>query len=279
MIFISSSCLKGRTGVFESDFIHILKIYEKLKITNIELGAAHSYIKDMSPLFEFKRKYDAHFTLHSNFPPIKEDIIHNLASSDKKILDMSMKNAKKAIELCRKLDSDLFSFNAGLIGDYNRAGTMIHAGTDYESAYKISKESITILLDLASENDVKLAVENHIIGDNLMFTGIEEFNRLFKDIHHPLLGALIDLGHLKVNALKHGTDERKFIGSVRDKIFELHIHKVVNGKDHNMITDASELDIIPKDVRKRAALTLEANRLSEEDIIKGKKILDSAVNL
>jgi sugar phosphate isomerase/epimerase len=275
MIFVSTSCLKGRTGRFEKDFNHVLSIYDKLGVRNVELGAAHGPVNDFSPIFAYKRKHDARFILHANFPPIKEDMMHNIASSDEKIRQMSVNNGKEAIELCRKLESNLFSFNFGLMGDYTTRMEKIHDSPGYEVAYAIAKESLLTLLDYASQYNVGLALENHHKKDPILLVSADEYERLFKEVHHHLLGALVDLGHLRLNALNYGFDEKDFIRRLQDKIVELHIHEVRDGVDHKMLTGPSSFDWLPKDILKNACLTLEANQLSTEEIVKGVEIIQA----
>lgn len=283
MIFVSSSCLKGRTGRFEKDFLHVLKVYERIGITNIELGAAHDYVSDLKPLFDFKRKNDANFILHCNFPPVKENFMLNIASCDEKIRDVSLKAAQASIDMCRKLDSKLFSLNGGFLCDFDRSMRRLNDLSDYEGAYSRCIDSLQTLTDISSQYGIRLAVENHYVSEGVMFTDISEFRRLLKDIRKNDLGVLIDLGHLKLNSVVYGKDQESFISEVKDRIMELHIHQIREGvgvsfgDDHRMIRDKSVLDIVPKDVLKRASLTLESNQLSPEEILLGVNIIESAL--
>ncbi|MBD3310731.1 TIM barrel protein, partial [Candidatus Woesearchaeota archaeon] len=248
MILVSTNCLKGREGVFEKDFFRVLKAYEDAGIHDIECGACHSYIKDLKLLFEFKRKYNAELTLHSNFPPANEEgVLLNIASADERIRKMSHKAFAESIETCRRLDSGLFSFNAGFLCDLDKDINMLNKPWTYEDAFSRMKEMLLLLLDKASEHDIRLAVENHeAMGtDVIMFTKAEEYERLFREIRHPLLGALLDIGHLRLNAINRNADETGFIEKVRDRIFEFHIHEVKEGKDHQRFSDASVLRNLP----------------------------------
>lgn len=83
---------------------------------------------------------------------------------------------------------------------------------------------------------------------------------------------LLDIGHMKM--ANPGFEEQKdFVEKIKDKIFEMHIHEILNKKDHQpKLTNADILK--PFNINtKNIALTLESNRSTIKDILDSRKVL------
>ena len=139
MIYTSTSCLKK-----PKDLIKVLNEYQNAGLENVELGSVHQYF----PLNELK-KYNFNFLIHNYFPPPKIPFNFNLASQKKSIKNKSISMAKKAIELCRKLDSPLYTFHAGFTVDPPKLGMPFPKQNSYDRTKSISTfiESILEIKD------------------------------------------------------------------------------------------------------------------------------------
>ena len=105
-VYISTSCLANGRNIF-----HVLDIYSRADLTNIELGVSHDYIDGFSST-RFK-KYNFNAIVHHYFPPPKKSLILNLASQDPVILKRSKYQIKESIEFCHSTGAELLTFHAG----------------------------------------------------------------------------------------------------------------------------------------------------------------------
>jgi len=276
MIFISTSCLKGSKGKFEKSLKKILNLYAKLGITNIELGAALGYVDDLSIVTRFKKEHDANYTVHAMFPPDKDEWYMNIASQGK-VLGRSIKKIKDAIEFARKIDAVVYGFHAGFRCDIDMQCRTCSKSISKEKVFETTAQSVREIVDHANKYDLKVCMENEEAGENfLAFNTADEFVRIFDMIKDKNFGMLLDIGHMLEACDVLGNDVKEFISRVQDRVFEMHIHSYLNGKTHHKLTDAHMLDLFDKDVVKKSAITLESNRLSAEDIVDCKKILEKA---
>ena len=278
MVYISTTCLKGENSKFTRDVFRVLEIYRRYNIKNIELGSAHSYVKELSKIKKYQKDNDTNFIIHGFFPPAKKPFYLNFASKNKDILKESMKVAKNAIELCNKLNSELYSTHPGLFADMNMEKNLISEKISFKEAVEISVESFKEICDYASNYNIKIAVENAGGTDKAnMFKDHNDFNNFFRKVEAKNLGALIDIGHASVAKVKFGIDVKELIDNTK-KIFEIHIHKSVGGVDtHLNIESLDLLKDFDKEMLKKAALTLEANNLCPDEILKGKGIIEQAL--
>jgi len=278
MIFTSTSCLKGRVGRYEKDIFHILDQYQKNDIRDIELGSALGYFDDIPRLIQLKKEHDFNFIMHCYFPPLKKPFMMNLASGNARTRQNSLDIALNAIDLCRRLDSDLYTIHPGSSSDSDTDLKVIGAVISYEDAYQNLKSSILVMLDKAKENKIKLGLENMpSMAHAQIFSKAEEFVRLFDDIGSKDLGMLLDIGHLGLASQKLGFSKEDFISKIKDKIFEFHCHQTNEGVDHNSITSPKLFDVFPKEVLKRSLLTLESHKLSIEDIKNNISLMEKVV--
>ncbi len=282
MIYISTICLKGeRKEVFTRDLKKVLEVYKKNNIKNIELGSVHSYIKDLSFLKKYKKENDANFIIHGFFPPSKEKFFINFASQNETILKKSINIAKNAINLCNEIESNLYSLHGGYLADFSEnsdfSPNYLSGFADYEKAFETVVGSLNELCDYAAEYSVNIAVENNTdFFERIMFSKAEDFEKLFKRMKRRNIGILIDLGHLKTCSMHHGFDRNYFIKKLQNKILELHIHDNNGCKDtHNNLKNLDILSDFDRNILKKAALTLEAIKLTPEEILKSKKLLES----
>jgi len=274
MIFISTTCLNNNKNLFQ-----VLEKYAKLGITNIELGSAHDYIENFTSLFKWQKEYDFDFIIHGFFPPNKKPVWMNLASINKEILEISIWVVKNAIELCRKLDSNLYSFHGGYLYDFDMNHKQIGKELSKKEAYSLLKENIGEMCDYASQYSVNIAIENmNATLPQVLFNTSNEIKDFLKAVSRKNLGVLIDIGHLKLASQRLGFDPKQFIKMLQEKMFEIHVHEN-NGveDDHLLLKDTKLLDIFDKGVIAKIPVTLESTKLSEKQLIEGKNFLDKAI--
>ena len=91
------------------------KKLKKSNINEIELSGglySKNLIKDIH-----KIKKISNIQLHNYFPPPKKPFVLNLASLDKNISKKSYNHIIKAINLCKNLGTQFYSFHAGFLCD------------------------------------------------------------------------------------------------------------------------------------------------------------------
>jgi len=276
MIFISTSCLKGENSKFTPDVFKVLEVYKELGIRNIELGAAHNFIKNIKPLFEYQKQTDSGFIIHGFFPPLKTKFMINPASQNQKQLENTIRIAKNAIELCRKLDSELYSLHSGLVADVNFDDNPISEIISEKKATENTINSLNIICDYASRYNVKIAIEN--LWGLSPLKNQNDFLNFLKEANQKNLGLLIDLGHLNISSKHNGFDKKSFIKKLQKHALEIHVHENDGTKDtHQKITNKNILADFDKDIIKKIAVTLEVQRLNKEEILQQKQFLEEAV--
>lgn len=224
MIYTSTSCLKNPKNV-----IKVLDEYEKAGIKQVELGSVHEYF-DINEL----KKYSFDFLIHNYFPPPKKPFNLNLASQNKEILKKSVKLVKYAIDVCRKIESPLYTFHAGFTIDPPKLGQPLpkKGFIERDIAIKTYVSSVEELLDYSHSNGIKIAMEPNVVqkfnlinGKNelCLFAEIDEINQLFKLIKNDKLGILLDLGHTAVTAHWLNFNKDEFVEKCAKKVSAIHV--------------------------------------------------------
>ncbi len=281
--YVSTSCLglKKATDAIEK--------LSQAGINNIELGSSHIYQEGIE---DYVASLDCNFLVHNYFPVPKEDFIINIASSNKKILDQSIAQAKRGIDLCVKIKSPIYSVHSGYLVDPEKLGEKFSAEglVSYKTAFDIFVNSLKEILKYAEDKNIKVAIEPNVVaefnlknGKNelLLICEYHEIEDLFKLVNSKNLGILLDLGHLKVtsNWLKFNKDE--FVDKVADKVFEIHIHD--NDEKSDLHLDIKEdswpVKIIQKEKFKNIPICLESKISDIEGIKKSLSILNNKINI
>jgi sugar phosphate isomerase/epimerase len=224
MIYTSTTCLKHPKKI-----INVLKEYEKAGIKNVELGSVHSYF-NISEL----KNFNFNFLIHNYFPPPKTPFNFNLASQNNSIRKKSLDLAKKSIDLCRQIDSPLYTFHGGFTVDPQKLGVKFTR----EKIFPKSKSILTFitslfeLVDFAKSNGIKLAMEPNVVqkfnlirnkNELLLFAELDEIEILFKFFKNNELGILLDLGHTSVTSHWLHFNKNNFVKKLQDRISAVHI--------------------------------------------------------
>ncbi|MFC2003540.1 sugar phosphate isomerase/epimerase family protein [Chloroflexota bacterium] len=279
-VYVSTTCLAKASNIF-----HVLEAYAKAGLKYVELGASHEYIDD-SLLAEFK-KYRFSFMVHHYFPPPQRPFILNLASQNATILAQSKKQIKKSIDFCHSLGITLFTFHAGFQADpdskfrFSQSKVIV----PYEVAFNTFVESARELNEYAQDKGVKIAVENNVLseynvvnGENpfLLLCQAEEFEKLWERIPSTNVGAVLDLGHLKVTSHWLGFDKHEFVDKIKSRVFSIHVHEN-NGlvDEHRNLDEQSWcLEVINRREFAGVPVTLESMNLSIEEINRSRNLVE-----
>ena len=271
MHYISTACLGGENSKFTRDIFKVLNVYAKAGIKNIELGAAHEPFDNVKDLFKYKKENNANFIIHYNFPCAKNiKCLLNISSLNEEIAKTSLRVIKNGIELCNELEAPIYSMHPGFTRDLDLNLNPITKPITREKAVQLMTLRMQEVMDFARDYDVKIAVEN-MVSDCISFCNAEDFLKLFNKIKNKRLGILLDIGHMKM-AHPNLEEQKDFVEKIKDKIFELHLHEVINEKDHNKLTNVDILK--PFNINtKNIALTLEINGATIKDILDSQEVL------
>ncbi len=117
----------------------------------------------------------------------------------------------------------------------------IHPGSrpDKESEIplkeKIFRKSLEVLIKNAENLQIKLAIENMLPARP--FEKIETTKKLLDEFHSPFLGVCFDTGHANV-----GDGVSKTFNTIKDKIFDFHIHDNDGTKDMHLQPPYGNID-------------------------------------
>jgi len=276
MVYVSTACLQGMGSKFEKDLFRVLDVYKDLNINQIELGSVHSHMKNLQPLYDYQAKNNTDFILHGLFPPTKTPFMLNAASQGS-IHKKTMAVVKEGIEVCRKLNSDLYGFHGGYYADISLDVKKLSPFMDHDTFFFTLVETMQEICDFAAQYDIMIGVENMIAGyPEFALVHESDLLNLFKAVKRKNVGMILDLGHLGRTALLENFDPANYIKKMDKHVVEIHCHQVVDGKDHQAVTDVNILKGFSRRTLRNAKITLESNGLTENQIAKSFDVLQMA---
>ena len=213
-------------------------------INSIELSGG-SYSEDViDKLCNLKEK--ANFQIHNYFPPPKIPFVLNLASLDKEISDLSLKQIENSLECCVKLNSNFYSFHAGFLCDLkvNELGKKINKRKLYDRKESIDLflERVLLIAENAKKKGINIMIENNVFSENnkiefgknpLLMCDPEESLEIIKQLPKNVK-LLLDVAHLKVSAKSMGFDPIEMIKKCDNFIGGYHL------SDNNSLSDTNE---------------------------------------
>ena len=267
MIYTSTSCLKHPKNI-----INVLKEYEKAGIKNVELGSAHSYFN-----IDELKKFNFNFLIHNYFPPPKTSFNFNLASQNNSIRIKSLNLAKKAIDLCRQIDSSLYTFHGGFTTDPQKLGVKFSREnmSTKPKAILTFIDSLFVLVDFAKSNGIKLAMEPNVVqkfnlihnkNELLLFAELDEIEILFKFFKKNELGILLDLGHTAVTSHWLHFKKDNFIENLRSRVFAIHISNNNGFQDQHKNLTKNCWQLMNLNLFKKIPIILESINLNIKEI-------------
>ena len=237
-VYVSTGYFKNLNGT------QMIKKFSSNGIFQLELSGGKFSQNIEANLIKLSKKYD--LRIHNYFPPHNEGFVINLASTNKNILNKSIKHIISAINLAKKMKSKFYSFHAGFRIDPN----LKYLGKEFlktkitkrSTALKRFKKSVIFLEKIAKKKGIQLFIENNVITKKnietfntnpLLLTNPKEIVDFFKDMPKSV-GLLLDVGHLKVSSLTEGF-------SLSDSMEKL--NKYITGyhlSDNNGLTDSND---------------------------------------
>jgi endonuclease IV len=278
MIYASTSCLKNPFNV-----IRVLEEYEKEGIENVELGSVHSNF-DILKL----KKFNFNFIIHNYFPPPKNPFNFNLASQNQPIRNKSINLAKKAIDLCQKINSPIYTFHAGFTVDPENLGSKFSRKNivKRETAISTYIESLGDIIEYSKKNSVKIAMEPNVVqkfnlinkkNELSLFADISELKYLYKFINKKDLGLLLDLGHTNVTATWLNFNRDEFVDFCKNKTLAVHISNNDGKKDQHKALTKDCWHISKLKLFKNKPIILETMNLTTKQISNNIKMAKSAL--
>ena len=193
-------------------FQKMTKRLNKVDTTYIEIidDGFHALNKQrVSTLKSIGKSYDLKYSVHTPFADI------NIASPSKPILKAVLKRLEKSIFYANALNVYVWVFHPGL----KTGVSMFYPDMDWLQNLKTTR----MLLKIASDYGVKIAVENVPEPYPFLVKSVEDFMKFYEEINEDV-GLVLDIGHANIN----GQIER-FLTTFADKIVHIHAHDN-NGK-------------------------------------------------
>jgi len=278
MIYVSTSCLKNPTNVSK-----VLDEYQKGDIENVELGSVHSSFD-----IRILKKYDFNFLVHNYFPPPKNPFNFNLSSQNSVIRLKSIQLAKNAIDLCRKINSPIYTFHAGFTTDPKKLGKPFAKEniSSRSEALATFIESVEELIDFSKNLGIKIAFEPNVVqefnlvrnrNELLLLADYDEIELFYKFFKKNEIGLLLDLGHTAVTSHWLNFNKDDFVTKCKDLTLAVHVSNNNGKKDqHKGLTKRcwqySKLKLFKKN-----PIILETMNLSLEQIKDNIQIAKSAL--
>lgn len=263
MIFVSTSSIK------EKKLSLVLDKLIKNNIKNIELSGGTVYDLNLErEILNYAKKYKVNFRLHNYFPPPKKNFIINIASLNTNIYKKSIKHCIKAIELSKKLNSDLYGCHAGfLIDPQNKEiGKKIKKKIFFDRNKSINQMvNAWKILNKYAKGKVKLYLENNVLSNSnyksfnsnpFFLTDKKSYLKLKKYFD---FNVLLDLAHLKVSCqtLKlEFENEAEFFFNKTDYI-HLSGNNGVEDTNNSILSDNKIINFLKKKDLSKKTFTLE----------------------
>lgn len=261
----------------------------KLGFGLVEVGAGHRYERNaVETVLEMKSKYPSkHFTVHALFPPMKGSYAMNL--SDAKEHARTLEIAKGMFELARRIGADVVGMHGGYAGEASwvpsRGGfknleikNVFPPGVAEIGMMRILEKLVAI----AENAGIKLAIEiSPYDASKPVLSDPEIFAKVFSKFESDKLGLLLDIGHAHMAAAAKGFDPYALTARFKDRIFEMHLHDVVNGEDHHAVGTGSvdfrkHFETVGGKTLEKIPLVFEyTNLVSEEEALRGKNHIES----
>lgn len=213
------------------------------KIKNIELSSG-PYENNIFK--KLKKVRNTNLLLHNYFPVPKKPFIINLASTNQKIFNKSLKHLKKAILYSSKLKLKYFSFHAGFLVDpkVEDFGKTLPKQiiNERNKVLKLFIKRLNTLSKFAKKKDVMILVENNVLTKKnlirfdknpFLMTKLEECKKIMINTDENVR-LLVDVAHLKVTSKTLNFDPKKYLKKLDKWIEAYHL------SDNNGIADENK---------------------------------------
>ena len=158
----------------------------------------------IATLKDLGESYGLKYSVHAPFADI------NIASQSKPMLKTMLKRVKESIVHAHDLNAYAWIFHPGL-----KSGiSMFYPGLDWLQ----NIESVQSLSKIASDYDVKIAMENVPEPFPFLVKSVEDFKRFYDEIREPI-DLVLDIGHANING-----QIELFIKTFADRVVHIHAH-------------------------------------------------------
>ena len=232
-----------------SSISEIVKVAEYNNL-NIEFSSGLPY--DPSNINVFNEFKTGLKLIHNYFPAPKHQFVINLASSDKKIRELSIQHCISNLKLSAKNNLKFYAAHSGFCVDPkpNNLGGFIHIDKNYDRSYHIEifLDSLKQILSNANILGVDFYIENNVISKNnyvknsntnsFLCCTADEINYIVDTINDDRFGLLLDTAHLKVSSSTLDLDPNCEVNEILHHIRAIH-HSDTNGLDdsNDILTD------------------------------------------
>ena len=158
----------------------------------------------VSILNNIGESYGLKYSVHAPFVDI------NIASPSKPMLKATLKRLEKSISCASALNAYVWVFHPGL----KTGVSMFYPGMDWRQNLK----TIRLLLKIAGDYGVKIAIENVPEPFPFLMKGVEDFTKFYEEINEDV-GLVFDVGHANLNG-----QIGRFLTVFGDKIVHIHAH-------------------------------------------------------
>jgi sugar phosphate isomerase/epimerase len=281
--YAATQCLAGVASVADA-----LGTYARLGIAHVELSGPHD--RPPSPeLLDSLARMPFEFVIHNYFPAPAEPFILNLASADPAVRQRGVGHVMNNLELCARIESPLYTVHGGFRCDpgpdfaFHPEGGM----TEAERAMDLFADSIAEICRRAEELGVDIGIENNVLSPAnhakspddpfLLFLTAGDYQDLAARVDSPRLGALLDVGHLKVTCQSLGLDRSAAAAEFLPFVTAFHLHDNDGSADQHLpITmDSWFMSLISGGVDHR--MILEPQDLTEAELRECIRLVDHAV--
>lgn len=158
--------------------------------------------------------YGLKYSIHAPFADI------NIASPSNFMLKAMLKRLEKSIANANSLEAYMWVFHPGL-----KTGiSMFYPNADWTQ----NRETAKLLLKIADDYGVKIAIENVPEPYPFLMKGTAEFEKFYSEIGEPI-GLALDVGHANLNG-----QIEQFLAKFADKIVHVHVHDNDGREDQHL---------------------------------------------
>ena len=210
------------TGGYKNQFSKdVVKTLTDIGIKDIELsGTCYSKdnVKDLEKFLKL-----SNLQIHNYFPPPEKPFVLNLASMDEEIANKTIDHIMYALDVCKILKSNYYSFHAGFLCDIkvSELGKKVDSKIlqNREKSLDLFINRVTKISKKAKQNNINLMIENNVLSKNnkISFKGnpflmcdAEECEKVIKSCPKNVK-LLIDVAHLKVSSNSLNFDKIEFL--------------------------------------------------------------------
>jgi sugar phosphate isomerase/epimerase len=221
-IFVSTTCL----GVGRTDLAEVLPRLLDLPVDGVELGSTHLWRADLDQIVTSFQP--ARLLSHNYFPPARQDLVLNIASTDAEVRHSSLAHAHECIDFASRCGVELYTIHPGFVTatakpaaersqsvafDFEFSGRQASP----EESFTVLRDSLDDLLSYARTAGVRLAIETEgsvTRPGMLLMERPEEYRRLLEEFGNDLL-LNFNLAHTSLAAAVHQFDLAEFISEFR----------------------------------------------------------------